>query len=177
VPSPFAEYEVDAELRPIAQLFDFDLDRRLSSVLVLEASISDDAASARTMGTHREGNAIVIGAEGLILTISYLITEAEEVTVSTGDGPRIPAHVLGIDQATGLGLIHALEPLGLPALPIGDSRKLRPEAALISAGAAASRTPRVAGRWLERRSPDTGSTSWKRPCSSNRRIHTGAARR
>jgi S1-C subfamily serine protease len=122
VPSPFDEHEVDVELRPIAQLFDFDLDRRLSSVLVLESRISDDAASAKTLGTHREGNAIVIGAEGLILTIGYLITEAEEVMVSTGDGPRIPAHVLGIDQATGFGLVNALEPLGLPPLPIGDSR-------------------------------------------------------
>jgi S1-C subfamily serine protease len=134
VTSPFTGHEVDVALRPIPQLFDFDLDRRLSSVLVLEARISDDAASARTLGTHRLGNAVVIGAEGLLLTIGYLVTEADEVTVSTGEGPAIPAHVLGIDQATGLALLHALEPLGLPPLPLGDSRKLRAEAAVISAG-------------------------------------------
>jgi S1-C subfamily serine protease len=134
VASPFAEYEVDEALRPIAQLFDFDLDRRLSSVLVLESHISPDAASAKTLGTHRLGNAIVIGAEGLMLTIGYLITEADEVTVSTDGGRHIPAHVLGTDQATGFGLIHALEPLDLPPIPIGDSRKLRVETAVISAG-------------------------------------------
>ncbi len=132
--SPFASLEVDEALRPIAQLFDFDLDRRLSSVLVLESKVSEQAASAKTLGTYRPGNAIVIGSEGLMLTIGYLITEADEVTVTTGDGRRIDAHVLGIDQATGFGLIHALEPLGLPPLPIGDSRKLRTETAVISAG-------------------------------------------
>jgi S1-C subfamily serine protease len=134
VVSPFASLEVDEALRPIAQLFDFDLDRRLSSVLVLESRVSEQAASAKTLGTYRPGNAIVIGSEGLILTIGYLITEADEVTVTTGDGRRIAAHVLGIDQATGFGLVHALEPLGLPAMPIGDSRKLRTETAVISAG-------------------------------------------
>jgi S1-C subfamily serine protease len=134
VASPFASLEVDEALRPIAQLFDFDLDRRLSSVLVLESRISEQAASAKTLGTYRPGNGIVIGAEGLILTIGYLITEADEVIVTTGDGRRIAAHVLGTDQATGFGLVHALEPLGLPAMPIGDSRKLRTETAVISAG-------------------------------------------
>ncbi|MFI4933743.1 MAG: S1C family serine protease [Caulobacterales bacterium] len=132
--SPFAGLEVENELRPIARLFDFDLDRCLSSVLVLEAKISEEAFSARTMGTARVGNAVVIGAEGLILTMGYLVTEADEVTVSTNDGARIPAHVLGIDQGTGFGLLQALEPLGLPPLAIGDSRKVRPEAAVISAG-------------------------------------------
>lgn len=130
----FQGYEVDEEHRPVPRLFDFDLDGRLASVVALEAWIPDDAFSARSLNTHRVGNAIVIGNEGLMLTISYLITEANEVVVSTNDGARIPAHVLGFDQATGFALIHALEPLGLPAMPIGDSRKVRPEAAVISAG-------------------------------------------
>jgi S1-C subfamily serine protease len=135
VASPFAELEVEEEHRPIARLFDFDLDQRLSSVVVLESKISPEAASARTLGTERAGNAIVIGEEGLLLTIGYLVTEADEVTLTTNQGAVIPAHVLGIDQATGFGLIHALEPLGLPAIPIGDSRKVGAQAAVVSAGA------------------------------------------
>jgi S1-C subfamily serine protease len=134
VGSPFEEDEVDEELRPIPQLFDFDLDRRLSSVLVLESTVSESASSAKSLGTYRVGNATVIGAEGLMLTIGYLVTEADEVVVTTGDGRRISAHVLGTDQATGFGLIHALEPLNLPPIPIGDSRKLGSETAIVSAG-------------------------------------------
>ena len=147
--SPFAGYEVDEEHRPVARLFDFDLDLRLSSVLALESRVSPEAMSARSLGTSRIGNGIVIGAEGLVLTIGYLITEAEEVVLTTNDGARIEAHLLGIDQATGFGLVHALAPLGLPALPIGDSRKVGPQAALVSAGAG-GREHALCGRLLAR---------------------------
>ncbi len=133
--SLFAGYEVDEELRPVARQFEFDLAQRLASLVALEARIPEDAYSARTLNTERVGNAIVIGEEGLMLTIGYLLTEAEEVIVTTNDGARIEAHVLGIDQATGFGLLHALEPLGLPAMPIGDSSKVRRDAKVISAGA------------------------------------------
>ncbi len=133
--SLFAGYEVDEELRPVARQFDFNLAQRLASLVALEARIPEDAYSARTLNTERVGNAIVIGEEGLMLTIGYLLTEAEEVIVTTNDGARIEAHVLGIDQATGFGLLHALEPLGLPAIPIGDSSKVRRDAKVISAGA------------------------------------------
>ncbi len=132
--SPFAGYEVEEELRPVARLFNFDLEKRLDSVVALEARIPEDAFSARSLQTERMGNAVVIGSEGLMLTIGYLIIEAEEVIVSTNDGRRIPAHPLGTDQATGFGLVHALEPLGLPPVPIGDSRQLRPDDLVISAG-------------------------------------------
>ncbi len=133
--SLFAGYEVDEELRPVARQFDFNLAQRLASLVALESRIPEDAYSARTLNTERVGNAIVIGEEGLMLTIGYLLTEAEEVIVTTNDGARIEAHVLGIDQATGFGLLHALEPLGLPAMPIGDSSKVRRDAKVISAGA------------------------------------------
>lgn len=131
---PFAGHEVEAELRPVARLFDFDLDRRLASVVALESRASAEALSAKALGTSRIGNGVVIGEEGLVLTIGYLLTEVDEVILTTNDGQRIEGHVLGVDQATGFGLVHALEPLGLPAIAVGDSRKVRPEAAVISVG-------------------------------------------
>jgi len=147
--SPFAGLEVERALRPTAKAFEFDLDRCLSSVVALEARVSDDAFTAETLGTERVGNAIVIGAQGLLLTIGYLVTEADEVILTTGDGRRVPAHVLGIDQATGFGLIHALEPLDLPALPLGDSRRLRSEEVVIAAGGG-GRAHALSGRLLTR---------------------------
>jgi S1-C subfamily serine protease len=134
VESPFAGLEVDEELQPIARLFDFDLGRALDSVVELYARVPKDAQSANTLGEERFGNAVVIGAEGLVLTIGYLVTEAEEVILTTNNGDRIPAHVLGTDQATGFALLHALEPIGLPAMAIGDSRKIKSETAVIAAG-------------------------------------------
>ena len=134
LPFPFTGFEVDRTLRPEPESFGFDVMSRLSAVLALEARVPDDAFTARTLGTERIGNAVVISAGGLVLTIGYLVTEAEEVVLTTVDGRRVPAHVLGVDAATGLGLLQALEPLGLPILPIGDSRRLRPNEALIAAG-------------------------------------------
>jgi S1-C subfamily serine protease len=134
VASPFEHLEVDEELRPVARLFDFDLDDRLAAVVALEAHVSPDAYSARSLGQQRFGNATVVDEDGLLLTMGYLITEADEVELTTVDGRALQAHVLGVDAASGLGLIHALEPLRLPAMPLGDSRRLKPEAAVISAG-------------------------------------------
>ncbi len=145
--SPFDGLEVEENLRPVARSFDFDLNHSLSSVVALEARIGDDAFTAETLGVERVGNAIVISAAGLVLTIGYLVTEAEEVILTTGDGRRVPAHVLGVDPVTGFGLLHALEPLNLPAMPIGDSRKIKPGDKVVCAGGG-GRAHALAGRLL-----------------------------
>lgn len=146
---PFDGYEVEAGLRPAAQACTFDLDRTLSAVVALEAQIPDDAFTATTLGTARIGNGAVIGPNGLVLTIGYLITEATDVILTLNDGRRVAAHVLGADPVTGFGLVQALEPLGLPALPLGDSRTLRSNAPVIVAGGG-GRAHAAAGRVLAR---------------------------
>ncbi|HEY8615041.1 S1C family serine protease [Phenylobacterium sp.] len=132
---PFDGYEVDIAHRPQARSYGFDLDRALSSVVALEARVPPDAFTANVLGTERLGNGIVVGANGLVLTIGYLITEASEVVLTLNDGTRVPAHPLGVDAVTGFGLVQALEPLGVPALPLGDSRQLPPDAPVVIAGA------------------------------------------
>lgn len=73
------------------------------------------------LGTRREGSGVVIRDSGLVLTIGYLITEAEEVWLTTRGGRVVPAHALAYDQETGFGLVQALDRLDLPALEIGDA--------------------------------------------------------
>ena len=147
--SPFDGYEVEKRMRPSADGLAFDLDLILASVVVLQAEVPPDAYTAKALGTERLGNGVVIGPDGLVLTIGYLITEAEEVTLIANDGRRIPAHVLGYDGVTGFGLVHALEPLKLPALPLGDSRRMRRDDAIILAGGG-GRAHAVAGKVLAR---------------------------
>ena len=132
--SPFDEFEVEERMRPSTGGLAFDLEHTLASVVVLHARVPDDAFTAQTLGVERLGNGIVIGKDGLVLTIGYLITEAAEVTLFTNDGRQVPAHVLGYDQETGFGLVHALDPLNLPALPLGDSSTLKAGEAIILAG-------------------------------------------
>jgi len=132
--SPFDDFEVERALRPSPGAHAFDLKTALDSLVVLHARVPDDAYTAETLGVQRLGNGIVIGENGLVLTIGYLTTEADDVTLITNDGRRVPAHVLGQDQVSGFGLVHALEPLGLPALPIGDSRRLEANERIVLAG-------------------------------------------
>ena len=145
MPSPFQGYEVEARLRPTAQAYPFDLDRALASVVALEARVPADAYTATILGTERLGNGVVISPSGLVLTMAYLVTEAREVILTLNDGRRVSAHVLGFDARSGLGLVQALQPLDLPALPIGSSRGLEAGAAVIAAGGG-GRAHAVAGQ-------------------------------
>jgi S1-C subfamily serine protease len=147
--SPFDGFEVERRLRPAAQSVAFDLDEALDAVVVLHARVPEDAFTASTLGTERLGNGIVIGTDGLVLTIGYLVTEAEDVTLIANDGRRIPAHVLGFDPATGFGLVHALSRLDLPTLSIGDPRGLSNEDSLILAGGG-GRAHAIAARLVAR---------------------------
>lgn len=98
-----------------------DVEAILKSVVAVRTTVPDDAFTAQALGTRREGSGVVIGERGLVLTIGYLITEAEEVWLTTRDGRTVPGHALAYDQETGFGIVQALGQLGLPALAFGDS--------------------------------------------------------
>ncbi len=93
----------------------------LRSVVGVRAHVPDDAFTASTLGTRREGSGVVIGDNGLVLTIGYLITEAEEIWLTTQDGRVVPAHLVGYDQATGFGVVQALDRLDLRPVEFGDA--------------------------------------------------------
>jgi S1-C subfamily serine protease len=97
----------------------------LRSIVTVRSSIPEDAFTAATLGTQREGSGVVIREDGLVLTIGYLITEAEDVWVTSDDGLLVPAHALAYDQETGFGLVQALGQLDLPALNFGDAAEAR----------------------------------------------------
>jgi S1-C subfamily serine protease len=98
-----------------------DIAATMPSVVAVRAHIPEDAFTASGLGPLREGSGVVIGDKGLVLTIGYLITEAEEVWLTTQDGRVVAGHALAYDQETGFGLIQALGQLDLPALEFGDS--------------------------------------------------------
>jgi S1-C subfamily serine protease len=98
-----------------------DIGRTLKSILSVRTTIPEDAFTAGTLGTRREGSGVVIRENGLVLTIGYLITEAEEVWLTRRDGVVVPAHAMAYDQETGFGIVQALAPLDLPPLPLGES--------------------------------------------------------
>ncbi len=110
-----------------------NIDTISRSVVAVRATIPDDAFTADALGTRREGSGVVIRDDGLVLTIGYLITEAEEVWLTDQDGRVVPAHALAYDQESGFGLVQALSPLGLPAVALGDAHKAKPGDAVVLA--------------------------------------------
>src|SRR4030081_3596769 len=114
------EWKVPPANQPRPGDYSFDLDRVLSSVVGLHSIIPADAFSADARGTERAGNGVVID-DGLVLTISYLITEAEAVWLHLGDGRVVEGHVLGFDSVSGFGLVQALGRIDLEPLPLGSS--------------------------------------------------------
>jgi S1-C subfamily serine protease len=98
--------------------YDYELDDALASVVGIKSIVPSDAFTAETLGTERAGNGVLIRGDGLVLTIGYLITEAETVWISHSGGRA----VLGYDQETGFGLVQALARLDLPSLSLGSSK-------------------------------------------------------
>jgi S1-C subfamily serine protease len=108
-------------LQPRPEKVRFDLAAALDALVLLRAEIPDDAFTADILGTVRVGNGVVIRDDGLVLTIGYLITEAQTVWLTTNAGQVLPAHPLAYDQVTGLGLVQPLGRLEAPALVRGSA--------------------------------------------------------
>ena len=100
------------------------LDKVLSSVVRLRAEVPGDARTAAALGQVREGNGVVIDDNGLVLTIGYLILEAQQVSLFAADGEEIAAKILAYDHATGFGLLRASGSLGGGYVALGDSSDL-----------------------------------------------------
>ena len=96
----------------------------LSAVVHVRAEIPPTARTARFLGTQREASGIVIDAEGLILTIGYIVLEAESVAVTSLDGRSVGATLIGNDYDTGFGLLRTAQPLPVPPIPLGLSAEL-----------------------------------------------------
>ncbi len=134
MPQP-ADWKVPSSVQPKAQDYAYDLERALAAVVAVHTIVPADAFSAETLGTERAGNGVLIRDDGVVLTIGYLITEAEQVWLTFSDGRVAPGHVLGYDQETGFGLVQTLARVDLPALSIGQSSTATVGEQVVVAGA------------------------------------------
>lgn len=118
---------------PVQQTIDA-LSRAHAAVVGVQVVSDEDAVSAETLGRQRQGSGVVIGPDGLILTIGYLMLEAEHIQIVTQDGRRLPAQAVAYDLATGFGLLRPLLPLrGVAAVPLGSHPELEPGTVLMTA--------------------------------------------
>ena len=109
-------------------------DNVLKAIVKIKANIPKDAATAQSLGTEREGNGVIIDKRGHILTIGYLILEAESIEVTKADGDRIKADFVAYDYQTGFGILRAIEPLFIDPLRLGQSFRLKAGDPVLIAG-------------------------------------------
>ena len=105
-----------------------------AAVVGVKVTAVDGARSAQTLGLNRRGSGVVIGADGLVLTIGYLMLEAQQIEIITQEGKALPAVAVAYDLATGFGLIKPLLPLrGVAPVSLGSLQDLRAGEPLMAA--------------------------------------------
>ena len=129
-----SQWAFPAALQPNPAETRFDLQGALDAVVMLRSEVPEDGFTAQILGTERSGNGIVIRDDGLVLTIGYLITEAQTIWLTTNRGAAIPGHALAYDQATGFGLVLALSPLGVRPLERGSASSAPPGSSVFVLG-------------------------------------------
>src|SRR5436190_20375557 len=97
----------------------------VSAVVRINTHITPDGRTVQGLGREREGSGILIDADGLVLTIGYLMVEAYAAEVVDNNGRAVPANVVGYDHETGFGLLRTIEPLKLKPMPVGKSAEIR----------------------------------------------------
>ena len=112
-----------------------DPEKLFAAIVKVSVQAVPDARSAATLGSEREGSGVVIGERGLILTIGYLIVEADEVSVTDSRGRTHAARVVAYDHVTGLGLVRTIAPIDARPVVFGDSGKLTNRDRVMIAGA------------------------------------------
>ena len=136
-----------------------DAEKLFGAIVKVSTRSVPGARSAASLGDEREGTGVVIGDQGLVLTIGYLIVEADEVKVTDAKGRTFPAQVVGYDHASGFGLVRAVAPLDAKPIPLGDSAKLNErDPVMIASGRRRGRGLRM-DRLQAPNSPATGNTS------------------
>ena len=94
------------------------------AVVGLKVKALPNARSNATLGAERSGSGVVFAPQNLVLTIGYLILEADQVEITTARGRTVPAIVAAYDHATGFGLLKPLAPLEVKPVALGSSGKV-----------------------------------------------------
>jgi S1-C subfamily serine protease len=115
------------------------LEDLISAVVKIKTHINPEGRTVQGLGRDREGTGILIDADGLILTIGYLMVEAYAAEVITNDGRTLPASIVGYDHETGFGLLRTIEPLKIKPFTFGKITDVKEkDVVVVASGGGAS---------------------------------------
>jgi S1-C subfamily serine protease len=120
------------------------VDELLTAVVGIHATIPARARTAGTLGTERVGSGVLIDSSGLIVTIGYLILEAERVEIMLPGGELVPVEVVAYDYETGFGLLRATTDMKIRPMELGSSTGLTLGEKMLIASYGGSQTVRPA---------------------------------
>jgi len=120
------------------------VDELLTAVVGIHATVPAQARTAGTLGRERAGSGVLIDSNGLIVTIGYLILEAEQVEIVLPGGELVPVKVLAYDYETGFGLLRAPADMNMRPMELGSSTGLAPGEKMLIASYGGSQTVRPA---------------------------------
>src|SRR5215470_11003902 len=98
-----------------------DAEDVLAAVVRIKMTAIPNARSNTTLGATREGTGVVIDERGYIVTIGYIVIEADSIEITTQDEKTYPATLVGYDHASGFGLLRSSVPLGVKPMPMGGA--------------------------------------------------------
>ncbi len=135
-----------------------DADKLFGAIVKVSTRSVPGARSAATLGNQREGSGVVIADNGLVLTIGYLIVEADDVKITDAKGRTLPAQIVGYDHASGFGLVRAQVPLDVQPIALGDSAKTAERDPVLIASAGG---PGAAFAWIVSKRQFTGNWEYQ----------------
>ena len=94
------------------------------AIVGLQVEVPRDRPSALTLGAERWGSGVIFDAAGHVLTVSYVVLDAERIEVTLRDGRKVPARLVGLDLEVGVGVVKLEGPGPWPVAALGDSTKV-----------------------------------------------------
>lgn len=116
------------------------IERALTGLVKLKTVASPRARSNSTLGKEREGNGILISPR-LVLTIGYLVIEADEIEVTDHKDRKLPGRMVGFDHDTGFGLVRLFAPAEGEPISLGDAGAVKERDPVLAAGARGNVSP------------------------------------
>ena len=69
------------------------------AIVGLQVEVPRDRPAALTLGAERWGSGVIFDAAGHVLTVSYIVLDAQRIEATLRDGRKVPAHLAdGVDQ-------------------------------------------------------------------------------